>query len=140
MSEEKEINTNVHIKNVINFIKNNWIILVLVSLTITGFFIYQKKVEYYDNTIQILQSEHEKEINEIKNAREEERKRYEENEKKYQEKLELIEKEYEDAKTKLDEKKQEREKEIIKKYGSKPDKLAEKLSEITGFKIIMPED
>ena len=30
--------------------------------------------------------------------------------------------------------------EIIEKYGTRPDVLAEKLSEVTGFKIVLPED
>ena len=87
-----------------------------------------------------MQESHQKELDEIKKAREEERKGYEANERKYKERMAIIEKEYEEAKTAFEAKKQSTVKQVITVTGGKPDKLAERLAEVTGFKIIMPED
>jgi hypothetical protein len=123
-----------------NFFKNSWGYLVAGIGVVFGLAFFRKKVDHYENIVQKLQDSHQKELDEIKKAREEERKKYEENERKYQERMAAIEKEYETAKKELDEKKRKEVEDIVKKYGNQPDKLAQRLAEVTGFKIIMPQD
>ena len=54
--------------------------------------------------------------------------------------MEIIEKEYETAKKELDEKKKSEVATIVRKYADKPDQLAERLAQVTGFKIVLPEN
>jgi hypothetical protein len=122
-----------------DFFKKFWGFFVAILGVGAGLLLVKKKVEYYDDFVQKLQQSHQKEVDEIKAAREEERKKYEENERKFKERMEIIEKEYETAKKELDEKKRTELINIVRKYGNKPDKLAERLAQVTGFKIILPE-
>lgn len=126
--------------NIKNFFKKFWTYLVAGLGVALGVVLFKKKVDSYENIVQKLQESHQKELDEIEAARKEERKKYEENEKKYQERMAVIEKEYTDAKKELDEKKRKEVEGIVRNYGNQPDKLAQRLAEVTGFKIIMPED
>jgi len=123
-----------------NFFKNSWGYIVAGIGLIFGLTLFRKKVDHYENIVQKLQESHQKELDEIKKARDEERKKYEENEKKFQERMAAIEKEYDTAKKELDEKKRKEIEGIVKSYGNQPDKLAQRLTDVTGFKIILPED
>lgn len=123
-----------------NFFKRFWGYLAVALGAVLGIVFYKKKVDVYENIVQKMQESHEKELNDIKKAREEEREKYEENERKYKERMAAIEKEYEAAKIEFDAKKRTAAEKIVRTYGNKPDKLAEKLAEVTGFKIIMPEE
>lgn len=123
-----------------DFLKRYWGLIVVGGGIILGALFYKKKVDVYESIMQKMQESHQKELDDIKKAREEERTKYEENEKKYKERMVAIEKEYEAAKIEFDARKKTAAEKIVKNYGSKPDKLAERLAEVTGFKIIMPED
>lgn len=127
-------------ENIKNFFKKSWGYLVAGLGVVFGVMLFRKKVDHYENIVQKLQDSHQKQLDEIEAARKEERKKHEENERKYQERMALIEKEYEAAKAELDEKKRKEIEGIVKKYGDQPDKLAQRLADVTGFKIIMPED
>jgi Skp family chaperone for outer membrane proteins len=127
-------------ENIKNFFKKSWGYLVAGLGVVFGVMLFRKKVDHYENIVQKLQDSHQKQLDEIEAARKEERKKHEENERKYQERMALIEKEYEAAKAELDEKKRKEIEGIVKKYGNQPDKLAQRLADVTGFKIIMPED
>ena len=50
-----------------------------------------------------------------------------------------VQKQYEQNKKSLDDKKKEEIKTILRDHQDDPEGLAKKLSEITGFKVIMPE-
>lgn len=128
------------LENIKNFFKKSWGYIVAGLSVVLGLMFFRKKVDHYENIVQKLQESHQKQLNEIEAARKEERKKHEENERKYQERMALIEKEYEAAKAELDEKKRKEIEGIVKKYGNQPDKLAQRLADVTGFKIIMPED
>lgn len=123
-----------------DFFKKHWGLLTVVVFVVLSIAFYKKKVDVYESIMQKMQESHQKELDDIKKAREEERAKYEENEKKYKERMAVIEKEYETAKVEFEARKKTSTEKIIKSYGNKPDKLAEKLAEVTGFKIIMPEE
>ncbi|NBW58512.1 hypothetical protein EBR43_12220, partial [bacterium] len=72
--------------------------------------------------------------------RKEERKEHDNADKKLKEGLEIVEKQYQEQKKELDEKKKQEVKNVLEKYKDDPTGLAKKLSEVTGFKIIMPDE
>ena len=59
--------------------------------------------------------------------------------KQLQEKLELIEKQYVEAKKELNDKKKIEIAKILKDSANDPEELAEKLSQATGFQVRLPE-
>lgn len=128
------------LKKIKEFFSKFWGYFVAGFGAIAGIIFLKKQTDNYETIVQKLQESHEKELDEIKKAREEERKAYEANEKKYQERMALVEKEYEAAKKNLDEKKRKEIEDIVRNYSNQPDELAKKLAEVTGFVIIMPED
>ena len=120
------------------FFRKSWGYIVAGISIFIGLFLFKRKSDDYQLQIDDLKTVHKKELEEVYKARELERKQYEENEKKYQLALKSIQKQYDDAKKILDDKKKENIKEIIVKYGKRPDVLAQKLSEVTGFKVVLP--
>lgn len=122
-----------------NFIKKFWGVFVAI-FGITALLLMKKKGDDSADYIKQMQDSHAKEIEEVNKAREEERKKYAENEKKYQERMVVIENQYEAAKKEFDEKKKAQAAKLVKDYGDKPTELAEKLAEVTGFKVILPEE
>lgn len=123
-----------------DFLKKFWGYLVAGVGIVVGLFLFKRKTTTYELQIDDLRNSHKKQIEDINNARDAERKQYEENERRYQEALKAIQKKYDDAKKDLDDKKKSDIKEIVDKYGKRPDVLAQKLSEVTGFKIVLPEE
>lgn len=89
-------------------------------------------------TLDDIQKAHEEELKKIREADEERRKATQENIKKMQERLAAVEKQYEDAQEDLDEAKKAEIKRILEKDADDPEALAKKLSETTGFRIILP--
>lgn len=122
------------------FFKKFWGLFVAAGSIFLGVIMYKKKVEYYDGLLQDAQQSHDKQVKELQEIREKERSQYQENEQRYKDQMAALEKQYEDAKKVFDEKKKTEAAVIVKKYGNKPDLLAQKLSEVTGFKIVMPEE
>lgn len=123
-----------------DFFKKYWGLLIFAVFIVSSIAFYKKKVDVYESIMHKMQESHQKELDDVKKTREEERTKYEENEKKYKERMAIIEKEYETAKAEFEARKKTTAEKIIKNYGNKPDKLAEKLAEVTGFKIIMPAE
>jgi len=129
------------LENIKVFLKKSWVyIMIGIGIAAATTVILKKKVDEYENVIQRMQTSHQEELDEIEEARKEERKKYEENERTYKERMATIQKEYDDAKKIFDEKKKSDVIDIVKKYNGKPDQLAERFSKVTGFKIILPED
>lgn len=122
-----------------NFVKKHWGVFVAVFATMAVLFMFKKNNDSAAY-IKQMQESHTKELEEVNKAREEEHKKYLENEKKYQDRMAVIEAQYETAKKEFDEKKKAQAAKLVKNYGDKPTELAEKLAEVTGFKVILPED
>ena len=73
-------------------------------------------------------------------ARAEEEARRQAEAKRHAAELEAIKKKYEEARSKLNAAEQAEADRIVKEHGSDPVALAQELSKVTGFKIIMPKD
>lgn len=122
-----------------NFVKKYWGVFVIILAVAAVVFMKEQNNESAAY-IKQMQDSHAKEIEEVNKAREEERKKYEQNEIRYKERMAAIEAQYETAKKEFDEKKKNQAAKIMKDFGGKPVELAEKLAEVTGFKVILPED
>ena len=128
------------LEKIVNFLKRFWIYFAIGLGVILGASIFLKKDNDYNDFIEKLQESYKKQLQEINDIRDQERAKYKENEQKYKETISLIEAEYEIMKQEFNDKKKKEVEKIVKKYDNKPNELAQKLSEITGFKIILPEE
>lgn len=79
-------------------------------------------------------------LNKIDNIRHEERDKQDQADEKLKVGLDVVEKQYEQQKKELTDKKKEEIKSVLEKYKDDPVGLAKRLSDVTGFKIIMPEE
>lgn len=121
------------------YIKKYWSIVLLIAAVIFGIFFIRGKQLTFVADMRKIQEAHDLEIKRINDAIEEERRQHTQNIKKLQDTIDSIQTQYEAAKQDLDEKKRKQIIALIKKYQSDPISLAEKLSELTGFTIILPE-
>jgi Tfp pilus assembly protein PilO len=112
-----------------------------VAAAIIGFILFKRWMDQSSDlakTLADIQKAHEEEIAKIKAADEERRAASEANLRKMQERLDAIEKQYEAAQRQLDATKKAEIQAILKEDHDDPDALAKKLSEATGFKVILP--
>lgn len=121
------------------FLKKNWRYVVAVGGTLLTVFLLRKDRNSLLSQIKEISESHKKEIKKIEDAYEIERKKNAEALRLLQTRLVDIQKQYEEAKVELDAKKRAEIENLIKKHGDDPKTLAEKLSEVTGFKIILAE-
>jgi len=79
-------------------------------------------------------------IDQVQAASEDARHEHEENQNIHEEIVKNVEKQYQENKKDLDEKKKKEIEKIAQDYSKNPEELAKKLSELTGFKVILPEE
>ena len=125
-------------KKIWTFFRDYWQLFVAAMGTLFGYLMFKRNENEHEDTIKKLLDSHKDEIKKINTTFEEERKQREENEKKLKIALEAVQLEYEIAKKQLDEKKKKEIEEIVNQYGKDPVELAKKLSDATGFSIILP--
>ena len=89
-------------------------------------------------TLAEIQKKHEEELAAIRAAEERRLRAYEENQKRMESRLIEIEHQYAQAQQKLDDKKRQELTKILLQSGDSPDELAQQLSDVAGFKIILP--
>ena len=126
-------------KKTILMIRTYWHYALLILTPLLGYLLYRKQNIDTSNQIKNIEEIHKKELDEILIARENEKKKFEENERKMNEQLHLIQKQYEESKKELDEVKRIEIKKLVQEYSDQPIILAQKLSDVTGFKVILPE-
>jgi Skp family chaperone for outer membrane proteins len=124
----------------LDFLKKFWGYFAAAGVIFFGVVVLKRKFDDYDALIEKLQGAHDDQIKALNKIREEERAKYEENQKKYEARMAAIEAEYEKAKQDLDEEKRKKVEDMVKKYSNKPDVLAKKLSDLTGFQVVLPEE
>lgn len=121
------------------FLKQYWKYVLIGGAALVGILLLRgSKVNFMDQ-IDAIKKAHEEELRKIEAAREEERKKNKEALEKLQRRLEEIKRQYDEAKIELDRKKRKEIEDLMSKHGDDPKFLAEKLSEVTGFKVILPE-
>ena len=118
-----------------------WGYFVIVGIAIViCLFLFKKNSDDSLTFVKRIQDSHNKELEELNKIRIEELLSYKDNEKKYKEQLISVEEKHEESKKIFSENKKEEVIKIIKKYNDKPEELTRKLAEITGFKIVFPEE
>ncbi len=120
------------------FVKTYWQLLVAGLGAIVGFLLLRRSEQTFSERYKKLQDAHDAEIKKIDAARLEERAAHDANLKKLQDALNAVQAQYDAAKKQLDDSKKKEIADIVKAYSDRPDELARKLSESTGFQIILP--
>lgn len=114
--------------------------MLLLASIIAGYFFFRREQDSFSERLKQIQDAHDEETKKIQSAREEERRQHEENLKRLRDTLASVQLQYEEEKKVFDEKKKKQVEYLVKKYGKAPDELAKRLGEVTGFKVILPED
>lgn len=128
------------IKTIFSYVKKYWKYAVAIIISLIAIFLFRKKSFDFSKQLKMISDNHEEELRKIAVAREEERILREQNEERLQTALLEVTQQYEKAKKDLDTKKKKEIEDIVKRYSNNPEQLAKKLSETTGFTIILPND
>ena len=120
------------------YVKKYWSLAALVVGVIAAVFVFRKREISFADEFKKINDVHNEELKKIQEARAEEQRQHAENERKLKEALDAVQKHYDDAKQDLDSKKKKEVEELVKQYKDDPDTLARKLSEATGFTVILP--
>jgi c-di-AMP phosphodiesterase-like protein len=121
------------------YVKKYWAYAALVIAVALGYFFFHKEQIDFADQMKKINDAHDSEMKAIKDARDQEAKEHAANAAKLQATLVAVQKQYDDAKKDLDEKKKREVESLVKQYNDRPDVLAKKLSEATGFKVVMPD-
>lgn len=135
----REKTNQIDMSKLLPFLKKNWRYFAIAIFTILVLLFLQKDRISLTQQLQSTRTAYEERINQIENARKEERRQNDEALSQLKKKLVDVQKQYDDAKVELEKKKKEEIKDLVEKYADDPEELAKKLSEVTGFKIILPE-
>jgi|688.fasta_scaffold737060_2 hypothetical protein len=130
-------------KSFIDFFKKFWGFFAIgfgVVVALFLFFHFSKKNDDFTSLIKSMQDSHAEEVKKLYELREEEKKKLEDIQKKYDEKILALEEEYKKSKEIFEEKKKDKAEKIIKDFGDRPKDLADRLSQTTGFVVILPEE
>ena len=120
------------------FVKKYWQLFLLLAGAFVSIVLFRRQQSTFIDDMKKLQDAHDEEIKRINDAREQERKIRVENEKRLRDALAAVQSQYDLAMKELDAKKKREVEALVKEYGNRPDELARKLSEATGFVIILP--
>jgi flagellar motility protein MotE (MotC chaperone) len=121
------------------FTKKYWQTILLVVACTCAYNMIQKSREGVAETLHKMQEAHEEELAKVNSIREEERRQHEANLAQLQASLEAEKKVYEEKKQVFEEKRNTEIVNLVKQYGDDPSALAQKLSDVTGFQIIIAE-
>ncbi len=119
-------------------VKKYWSIVALIIATVAGYFFFHKEQVSFADQLKKIQDIHDEELKKIQDARDQEAKEHAANEQQLKDALDVVQKHYDEAKQDLDAKKKQEVETLVTQYSDKPDVLAQKLSDATGFKIILP--
>lgn len=119
--------------------KKNWGYFVAAFGVAVTFLLLRKEKTSLLDQMNVIRKSYEDQITRIESARKEEREKNAKALELLQKRLDEVQKQYEKAKIELDKKKKEEIKGLMEKYSNDPEALAKKLSEATGFKVILPE-
>ena len=120
--------------------KKHWEIVAMVVGSLFALLLLGSREMSFANNYKQIKETHDEELRKIQKAREVEREQHLVNEKKLKDTLVIVQKEYDQAQLKLDSKKKKEVEKIVSEFGHNPNELANKLSEATNFKIILPTE
>lgn len=125
------------LKVAFSYVKKYW----WIAAAIVGFVLFKRWMDQSGDiakTLEDIQKAHDEELKSIKDADAARSKATQDNIQKMQDRLDAVEKQYEAAQQQLDDSKREQIKQILATDSNDPDALSQKLSDATGFKIILP--
>lgn len=122
----------------ISYASKYWKPALIIVACVVGYVWWTRQSEGFAAKLSELDAIHKTEIAQIENARTLEVKQYEQNIKAYEQKLALLNQQFEETKLQLDQKTDTLTKIYTKKYTGNPDPLAAKLSGLTGFEVYVP--
>ncbi len=128
------------LSTVLAYVKKYWSLAALVVGGVVAAFVFQQRGVSFADKLKKINVDHDEELRKINVAREEERLQHLVNEEKLKDALEEIQSHYDAAKKDLDSKKKKEIESIVKQFSNDPDMLARKLSDATGFKVLLPTD
>lgn len=120
------------------YVKKYWSLALLVVGGIAAFFVFRRREISFADEYKKIKDAHDEELKRIQDAWAEEKRQREENRRKLEAALVAVQQQYAEAKKDLDAKKKAQIEGLVKKYKDDPDELAKRLSEATGFTIILP--
>lgn len=124
------------------FITTNWrglAALSLVTVLCVGCWLeYTKVRKDFTSQLEAYKKASEEEMNGVLEAHRAERAEHEANIKKLQDSLSSVQQQYDEAKLALEAKKKDTITKIVVKYADDPTGLAQKVGEVTGFKVVSP--
>lgn len=121
-------------------LKKNWQLILTIILGVVGLLLFRRSQGDMIEQVRKIQDAHDAEIKKINAARAEERAAHEANLRQLQKVLADVQKQYDDARLELDKKKKAEIADLVKRYGDDPQGLADRLSAVTGFKVVLPEE
>jgi len=121
------------------FIKKYWSYILFIVIALFAIF-FGSKTFTFSEELKKIRDIYDNEIKQIVEIRTTEKLQHKENQKKFNDRMAIIEKNYEQQQKTLDDKKRKEVETIVKNYSDKPIELAEQLKNATGFTIIMPKD
>jgi len=128
------LNISTWFKKFLAWCKKNWQLLVGISIPLILSVVFKRK-QSNSEIIQRVKDDYQKEINVINEARTTEIAAKEEALKKHRDRLEEIEKEYQEKFAELGSKKKKKIEVLLKNYDKDPEEITRKISELTGFKV-----
>lgn len=121
-----------------SYVKKYWAYVALVVGAIVSAVLLKQQQTSVADQLKQVNDAHAAELKQINDAREAEEKQHLLDEQQLQTTLVSVEKQYDDQKKQLDDQKRAEVIAIVKQYGDDPVALAKKLSDATGFEIILP--
>lgn len=121
------------------YVKKYWGILVLVLGAILGIFLFRRQQSSFGDQLQKINDAHAVELKQINDAMTQEQKQHDADEAKLQATMASIQTQFDAAQKQLDDDKKAQVTALVKQYSNDPDTLAQKLSDATGFKVILPQ-
>lgn len=119
-------------------LKKYWQLIALVVGAVVGLVLLRSKDVSFAEDVKKIVDAHNDEIKKIDDARAEEERQQQENLKRMQDALNAVQQQYDAAKQQLDSKKKQEIEQMVHDYKDDPAALAQKLSDTTGFRIILP--
>jgi len=121
-----------------SFVKKYWQVMLLGLSVLATVVLFKKQQSDFANELKKINDAHQAEVDAINKARQEEIDQHNRDEKVLKDALAAAQKEYDAASKSLDEQKKKEIEQLVKQYSNDPTQLAQKLSDATGFKIILP--
>lgn len=124
-----------------NFLKKSWGWMLLIPSAILALVVlFWKNGKGWFKLLLATRESSQQEVEDVKNVREKEIEDQRKNKEKIDKMLVQIQQKHDKEDVEFDENKKKQVEETVKTYGNDPNKLADELAKVTGFKVILPPE